>query len=1766
MIKFNKLLFFKIVAICASICMLVDISGYAVSNIRVPLMSGTIKNDHKEKVIKEAQPSIDFSYIVENEIDIAVRNLRSLDGKKIKRAVKKLLELSRVRKTLPLKKGINRIWDELLGAYLKKGYATLGIHAPTASRKTTLAEYLWSSTGIIQRGGVLVLTTDSYLIPISERKGNFHWDKYELDQMFADIRTLQHGGVIYVPSWSHQVVSLENKAKGRGRLRLEKKQINHDSLIEENEHILSTTYEGENIYIRKNQWQDNDRSHVDVLKKINAAGKIIIIEGAINFLDPETNSGYDVKVFFDIDWDTRFILGVNRWRGGGARGETEEAFIRLLEERRKTEDYPHGIPLKAVADFCLDASIEIKTIVASLIDENTLIRTAATRAINKKKGTNVQIAVSEDIVTLTFRKNSEIVIRENYSLSGSLISRQYLTNSTLGNLSPGSWIAIEVYNPDEKLSRIKYNGGVNFENDMSNIRSINFEKSKEGYRHVVVLSNGDEWAIFRDKYLHVKKKWLSDEDYSSIMTVNEFLIKNPNSHMPLVLGADGTVGSSILEKITEKSQVVSLIGKIDDYTARQIKDLTHSSNAKLVHIEDIMTLHGLLQLDGLISRAPVVYNFFGHHQVAFNNMDELLSSFFADIVCTAVTVELCRKYGVPLVNPSSEHIYQYVAPLDESGKKKIVDDTTLIVMPGNREEIREFIHKLSSETLKFAQVITSGEITNMQEVNEFMTEFLQQNGFRTLEELQSALIDWYMVKTVAREEMVNTLPAGLGFNLRLSKVFGKRNRRTHYTAGQAVVDILRGRKDYGAPDECCFTYTGDLGCVAMRIGEMASHRELTKNYTFNVNSLRGQSITALEFHQMVASCYDSSIQLSEQLFFKGQAPIKRPIYTTKLIEDILGFQPTPLNEAVNVLVDYWKKDLERFNEITGAVTVKLHLDGLWSVIQHSPQPSYPAETVFGIAKRKRLALEWNYQNGRISEAIYRLVARYLDNLITGGVDNIINLMPITRVEENVGLHVNNVFHHTLLHMILGGEDEKTLNKTVRNNLHNSIDEYLSTPKVKIVQFIDGTKETFSPHVVHKPWGMELWIAENEVFGVKCIYTMQGECESVQVHERKMESKLYFGPVNVLHLNRLEFEQLKKESLGKNPTQKEIKSFVESLPFVSVGSDNCTVQTVHSDIVHTSLPQEGLMMHLEFNAGEKADSPTVTTRLLDKYSNEERTHADQLGINWWGPRLPVALGRDVVVFNVISNGRGTTETVLPEADGVVCVKKTPDYVVDRLCFSINQSRTIVGNTRTAETLILLQGELDIEKEGWHYSLKVGEVYELSVGETITLTSKGESQLLHVYAMPFSPVSALVQKAKEKNEGILFIGAQSPLIIDAAILAAREKNYPLIFIPSRNQVDVDEFGSGYVLKWNQKGFVDYVQARLKALQYNGDVIYYRDHSGPWQRNEEFNEAISAEEAMTRAKASLLADLKAGFTALHIDATRSPIPSEWDLEEPHRAKDKLVIERTVELIEYVENQRQVLGLPIITYEVGGERESWDESSIETLDIFLTKLRKALREHRFEKLPITLITINPSPLMGRGPRQDILHESIIQRLVQVIETHGFQVKYHNGDFMSHDDRERLTQLGVYTLNVGLELSMIQTRALLALADKEEIYLLHEGTNKEIAPSNFRTVLTEAVLNGNRWKKWVTENYSIADIMNNKAKLKEIVEFNGHYVYEEPTVKEAMQQLATNIRKLEGENSWLTVREDLRTAITDLYESLESADIFSNIPFRRHTNINVSL
>lgn len=380
----------------------------------------------------------------------------------------------------------------------------------------------------------------------------------------------------------------------------------------------------------------------------------------------------------------------------------------------------------------------------------------------------------------------------------------------------------------------------------------------------------------------------------------------------------------------------------------------------------------------------------------------------------------------------------------------------------------------------------------------------------------------------------------------------------------------------------------------------------------------------------------------------------------------------------------------------------------------------------------------------------------------------------------------------------------------------------------------------------------------------------------------------------------------------------------------------------------------------------------------------------------------------------------------------------------------------------------------------------------------------------------PIKKTVQgllKLQETGESatILGIGPMSKNCVQATLELSKEDDYPVMFIASRNQVDLDELGGGYVNGWNQFSFAEAVEEVAKKIGY--DNLYYlcRDHGGPWQRDKERNDHLPTEEAMKLGQLSYIGDIEAGFDLLMIDPTKDPF------EVGKVIPLDVVLERTVELIDFCERERKARNLPEIGYEVGTEETNGGLTSTETYENFILGLQEELGRRN---LPMPTFIVGQTGTLTRKTEQ-VGHFNFKNafELSQMAKRYGVGLKEHNGDYL--DDVTLLEHIPsrITATNVAPQYGTEETRAYLNLA-KVEAKLVEYGLVAE-ASKVAETLLIKAI-ESERWRKWMVgeqKDLTVEQILSGDKKLQEeILDIAGHYTFNDDTVKAEIEKLYANL------------------------------------------------
>jgi hypothetical protein len=175
--------------------------------------------------------------------------------------------------------------------------------------------------------------------------------------------------------------------------------------------------------------------------------------------------------------------------------------------------------------------------------------------------------------------------------------------------------------------------------------------------------------------------------------------------------------------------------------------------------------------------------------------------------------------------------------------------------------------------------------------------------------------------------------------------------------------------------------------------------------------------------------------------------------------------------------------------------------------------------------------------------------------------------------------------------------------------------------------------------------------------------------------------------------------------------------------------------------------------------------------------------------------------------------------------------------------------------------------------------------------------------------------------------------------------------------------------------------------------------------------------------------------------------------------------VIDRTVELIEHAERERQRLGLSPIAYEVGTEEVHGGLVDYRNFETFIEGLRAGLGARGLE---------HAWPCFIVGKVGTDLHTSdfapeAARRLFDIVSPLGSLIKGHYTDWVSNPSDYPIHGMG--GANIGPEFTAEEYLALADLCAREED--LRRG-RRTLEPSNFMAVLEKAVYDSGRWQKWL--------------------------------------------------------------------------------------------
>lgn len=374
--------------------------------------------------------------------------------------------------------------------------------------------------------------------------------------------------------------------------------------------------------------------------------------------------------------------------------------------------------------------------------------------------------------------------------------------------------------------------------------------------------------------------------------------------------------------------------------------------------------------------------------------------------------------------------------------------------------------------------------------------------------------------------------------------------------------------------------------------------------------------------------------------------------------------------------------------------------------------------------------------------------------------------------------------------------------------------------------------------------------------------------------------------------------------------------------------------------------------------------------------------------------------------------------------------------------------------------------------------------------------------------------------------------SMAVIRASIRSAKRCNAPIKFATTLNQVDFDRGYTGFT----QKEFVSLVRQEARAINFTGPVMIAIDHGGPWLKDKDRLANLSYEETLQNVKKSMIASLDAGYHLLHVDPT-----VDITLAKGEVINIRTVAERTADIIKHVEAYRQANKLPAVSYEVGTEEVHGGLADMDNFRDFLNYLKAMLIDADLEAVWPCFIVGK----VGTDLHTTTFDPQVASTLAEEAARYGSVIKGHYSDNVTNPEDYPLAGMG--GANVGPEFTEMEYDGLMELTTLE-----HElfKAGKVARLSGFKAVLWQAVIDSNRWKKWLLPEeagFGFDAIAEDRQLW--LVKTGCRYIWENDEVVAARSRLYANLERT-GIEAEAIVLSKIEKAMDKYFYSFNLVDL----------------
>ncbi len=342
--------------------------------------------------------------------------------------------------------------------------------------------------------------------------------------------------------------------------------------------------------------------------------------------------------------------------------------------------------------------------------------------------------------------------------------------------------------------------------------------------------------------------------------------------------------------------------------------------------------------------------------------------------------------------------------------------------------------------------------------------------------------------------------------------------------------------------------------------------------------------------------------------------------------------------------------------------------------------------------------------------------------------------------------------------------------------------------------------------------------------------------------------------------------------------------------------------------------------------------------------------------------------------------------------------------------------------------------------------------------------------------------------------------SVAVIRAALRSARRANAPIKFAATLNQVDLDGGYTGFT----QREFVRLIRQEAAAINFTGPVIIAVDHGGPWLRDNQRTENWSFTATMNWVKKSFEAAVVTGYDLLHVDPTIDITLSGKVIPID------LVIDRTIDLIVHVERFRMKKDIAPVAYEVGTEEVHGGLADMNLFRDFLKGLRSGLEKAGYENVWPCFVVGK----VGTDLHTTLFDPEVAGGLVAEARRYGSWIKGHYTDNV--ENPEAYPRSGMGAANVGPEFTEREYEALMELENMESALFTRGKIPRK---SKIKEVLWQAVLESNRWQKWLKGDEQTKSFDRLNAHRQEwLIKTGCRYIWANAEVQTARMELYKNL------------------------------------------------